>query len=75
MGIGGFWYGALVVDDATRMKFPMTLKSKDEIGPQNVAIFHKVKTHTGRKIKFFRTDDGREFQGLAGTLNKKVIEW
>jgi hypothetical protein len=34
-----------------------------------------VKTHTGRKIRFFRTDDDREFLSLKGTLNHKGMEW
>jgi hypothetical protein len=74
-GVGGFRYGAIVVDDHTRMKFPIILKSKDEIVEKIRALFNKVETHTGRKIRFFRTDDGREFLPLEGTLNDKGIEW
>jgi hypothetical protein len=57
------------------MKFPIILKSKDEIVKKIRALFNKVETHIGRKIRFFRTDDGREFLSLKGTLNDKGIEW
>jgi transposase InsO family protein len=64
-----------MVDDATRMKFPLVLKQKDDICDAIVTIFNKVETHTGRKIKFFRTDDEGEFKGLTATLNQKGIQW
>lgn len=30
-GVGGYQYGAILMDEATRMRFPMTMKSKDAI--------------------------------------------
>jgi hypothetical protein len=33
-----------------------------------------MKTHTDRKIKFFRIDNHREFASLKKTLNDKSIE-
>jgi hypothetical protein len=59
--VEGFRYEIIVIDDHTRMKFLIILKSKDEIVEKIRALFNKVETHTGRKIRFFRTDDGREF--------------
>jgi hypothetical protein len=34
-----------------------------------------MKTHTDRKIRFFRIDDDREFASLKEILNDKSIEW
>lgn len=73
--VGGFHYDAIVVDDATRMKFALTLKTKDEICSQILIIFNKIETHSERKIKFFRTNDEREFRGLVLVLNEKDIQW
>jgi hypothetical protein len=72
-GIDGYRYEAIVVNDYSRIKFPLILKAKDEIAPQIKALFNRVKNHTGRKIKFFRTDDDREFLPLTGVLNEKGI--
>jgi hypothetical protein len=68
-------YEVIVMNDHTRMKFSLILKSKNEITIKIRALFNKMKTHTDRKIKFFRTDDGREFAPLKETLNDKDIEW
>jgi hypothetical protein len=67
-------YEAIVMNDHTRMKFLIILRSKDEIIFKIQALFNKMKTHTDRKIKFFRIDDDREFASLKETLNDKSIE-
>ncbi len=69
-----FRYDVIVMNDHTRMKFLIILRSKDEIILKIQALFNKVETHTSRKIRFFRTDDGREFASLKETLNDKSIE-
>jgi hypothetical protein len=63
------------MNDHTRMKFLIILKSKDEIILKIRALFNKMKTHTDRKIKFFRIHDNRKFASLEETLNDKDIEW
>jgi hypothetical protein len=63
------------MNDHTRMKFFIILRSKDEITIKIRALFNKMKTHTDRKIRFFRIDDDREFAPLKGILNDKDIEW
>ncbi len=72
--VRGFRYEVIVMNDHTRMKFSLILKSKDEIILKIRALFNKMKTHTDRKIKFFRIDDDREFASLKETLNDKNIE-
>ncbi len=72
--IEGYRYEVIVVDDHTRMKFPIILKSKDKIVEKIRVLFNKMKTHTERKIKFFRTDDDRKFLPLKEILNDKDIE-
>jgi hypothetical protein len=67
-------YEVIVMNDHTRMKFSLILKSKDEITIKIQALFNKMKTHTDRKIRFFRIDDDREFASLEETLNDKNIE-
>jgi hypothetical protein len=67
-------YEIIMIDDHTRMKFLIILKSKDEIVKKIRILFNKVETHTDRKIKFFRIDDDREFLSLKETLNEKNIE-
>ncbi len=48
-----FRYEVIVIDDHTRMKFLIILKSKDEIVKKIRTLFNKVKTHIERKIRFF----------------------
>jgi hypothetical protein len=72
-GVGEYRYDAVVIDDATRMKFPMTLRTKDEVCAQILTIFNQIENHTGRKIKFFRTNEGGEFQRLTLIINEKDI--
>jgi hypothetical protein len=67
-------YEVIVMNDYTRIKFFIILKTKDEIIFKNRALFNKMKTHTDRKIRFFRIDDDREFASLKETLNDKDIE-
>jgi hypothetical protein len=69
-----FRYEIIVIDDHTRMKFSLILKSKDEIFIKIQALFNKMKTHTDRKIRFFRIDDKREFASLKEILNNKSIK-
>jgi hypothetical protein len=69
-----FRYDAIVMNDHTRMKFFIILRSKDEITIKIQTLFNKMKTHTSRKIRFFRIDDDREFASLKETLNDKSIE-
>jgi hypothetical protein len=63
-----------MIDDHTRMRFLIILKSKDEIMKKIRILFNKVKTHTDRKIRFFQIDDDREFLSLEEILNDKNIE-
>ncbi len=68
-------YETIMMNDHTRMKFFIILRSKDEIIFKIQALFNKMKTHINRKIKFFRIDDDREFASLKEILNDKDIEW
>ncbi len=70
-----FWYDVIMMNDHTRMKFSIILRSKDEMIFKIQALFNKMKTYTDRKIKFFRIDDDREFASLKEILNDKNIEW
>jgi hypothetical protein len=72
--VESFRYDAIVMNDHTRMKFFIILRSKDEITIKIQALFNKMKTHTSRKIRFFRIDDDREFASLKEILNDKNIE-
>jgi hypothetical protein len=72
--VESFRYDVIVMNDHIRMKFSLILRSKDEIFIKIQALFNKMKTHTDRKIKFFRIDDDREFASLKETLNDKSIE-
>jgi hypothetical protein len=67
-------YEVIMMNDHTRMKFSLILKSKDKITIKIRALFNKMKTHTDRKIRFFRIDDDREFASLKEILNDKNIE-
>jgi hypothetical protein len=69
-----FRYDVIVIYDHTRMKFFIILRSKNEITIKIQALFNKMKTHTDRKISFFRIDDDREFASLKEILNDKSIE-
>ncbi len=73
--VKNFRYEIIMMNDHTRMKFFIILWSKDEITIKIRALFNKMKTHTNRKIRFFRIDDDREFASLKKTSNDKNIEW
>jgi hypothetical protein len=72
--VKSFKYNVIMIDDHTRMKFFIIFRSKDEITIKIQALFNKMKTHTSRKIRFFRIDDDREFTSLKKILNDKNIE-
>jgi IS30 family transposase len=73
LDVDKYRYDAVVIDDVTRMKFSMTLRTKDEICAQILIIFNQTENHTDRKIKFFRTNEDEEFQKLTLIINKKSI--
>jgi hypothetical protein len=64
-----------VIDDATRIKFSLILKHKDDICSIVISVFNKMKNQIDRKIKFFRIDDEREFKDLIFELNARDIQW
>jgi hypothetical protein len=72
--VESFRYEVIVMNDHTRMKFLIILRSKDEITIKIQTLFNKMKTHTSRKIRFFRIDDDREFVSLKKILNDESIE-
>jgi hypothetical protein len=72
--VESFRYDVIMIENHTRMKFFIILKSKDEITIKIQALLNKMKTHTSRKIRFFRIDDDREFASLKKILNDKSIE-
>ncbi len=65
----------MVTDDATCMRFSMILKSKDAICKELGTIINQVKTDTGQDLKYFRSDNAGEYQGLQPTFQKKGILW
>ncbi len=73
--VDGYRYRGVVTDDAKRMRFSMTLKSKEAIFKELGTIFNQVKKHTGQYLKYFRSDDARKYQGLQPTFKEKGILW
>ncbi len=73
--VGGYRYGGVVTDEATCMRFSMTLKSKDAICKELVTIFNQVKTYTGPDLVYFRSDDVGEYQRLQSTFKENGILW
>lgn len=72
---GGYCYGRVVIDNATHMQFPITLKSKDTICKELVKIFNQIKTHMRQDLKYFRNDNVGEYWGLQFTFEKKDMLW
>ncbi len=68
-------YEVVVINDVTRIKFSLILKNKDDICSVVISVFNKMKNQIDRKIKFFRTDDEREFKDLTSELNVRDIQW
>ena len=52
-GIRGYQYGRILTDEAKRMKFPITMKSKDAICDESKILFNKIETYMGRKMQYF----------------------
>ena len=63
--VGDYQYGAILTDEAIRMRFPMTIKSKDGICEENKIVFNKIETYTSKKMQYFRSDDAGEYQLLV----------
>ena len=72
-GVGGYRYGSVVIDDATRTRFPIVLKTKDEICDELPKVINRIETETGRPVKALRTDDGGEYERLQPYLDQKGI--
>ena len=73
--VGGYRYGAILTDEATRMRFPMTIKSKDGICEENKIVFNKIETYMGKKMNYFGSNNTREYQLLVPYFKKKGIIW
>jgi hypothetical protein len=67
-------YEVVVINDATRIKFSLTLKNKDDICFVVISVFNKMKNQIDRKIKFFRIDDERKFKDFTSELNARNIQ-
>ena len=75
LGVGGYQYGAILTDEATRMRFCITIKSKDEICEESKIVFNKIETYMDKKIQYFRSDDAGKYQLLVPYFEKKSIIW
>ena len=74
-GIGGYWYEAILTNKATRIRFTMTIKSKNRICKESTMVFSKIETYTGKKMQYFRLDNAGEYQLLVPYFEKKCIIW
>lgn len=72
-GVGGHRHGSVVVDDATRIRFPIVLKTKDQICEELPIIMKQIEVHKGRPVKSVRTDDGPEFARLKAYFDEKGV--
>lgn len=53
LGIGGCWYKAIFINETTRMRFLITIKSKNSICEKNKIVFNKIKIYTDKKMQYF----------------------
>lgn len=51
-GVGGYRYGSVVIDDASRMRFPIVLKTKVQICDELPMVIKRIEIHTGRNPIF-----------------------
>ena len=72
-GVSEYRYESVVIDDATKTRFPILLKTKDEIGDELPTVINCIKTETNCPVKALRTDDGSEFESLKPYLKGKKI--
>ena len=73
--IGGYWYWAIFINEAIRMRFFMIIKSKDSIYEESKIVFNKNETYKGKRIQYFRLDDTKKYQLLVPYFDKKEIIW
>ena len=73
--IEGFRYEIIAMNNVTRMKFFMSLKSKNEITSFMLNIFNLIANQSDSQLKFFKIDNAKEYRGLISTLNVKDIYW
>ena len=69
--IGGYRYGSVVIDDATRTCFSIVLKTKDKICDKFLKVINCIKTETRRSVKVLKTDDGGKYERLQLYLDQK----
>lgn len=60
-GIESYQYGAIFINKATRIRFSITIKSKDAIRNKNKIFYNKIETYTGRKMQYFLSDDAKKY--------------
>lgn len=73
LSVEGYRYGAILIDEATRIRFPITIKSKDEICKESKVVFNKIEIYMGKKMQYFHLDDVGKYQLLVPYFNKKGI--
>ena len=75
LSVGNYRYGAILMNEATRMRFSMTMKSKNVICDKSKIFFGKIETFTDRKIQYFRSDNVEEYQLFMFYFEEKDIIW
>ncbi len=52
-GVRGYQYRKILTDEATSMRFPITMNLEHAICDETHILFNRIKTYTGRKIQYF----------------------
>ena len=71
--IWDYRYRTIVINKAMRMRFLMTMKSKNTICNKSKIFFNKIETYIDRKMQSFESDNTRKYQLLVFYFEKKVI--
>lgn len=72
-GVENYQYGAILTDKAIRMRFSITIKSKNAICDKSKIFFNEIETYTGKKMQYFRLDNAKKYQLLVFYFEKKGI--
>lgn len=75
LGIGSYRYGAILIDETTRIRFSIIINLKNTIYDKSKILFKKIKTFMGRKIQYFWSDNTGKYQLLIPYFKKKSIIW
>ena len=72
-GIGSYRYGSVVINNVTRTRFAIVLKTKNKICDKLFKVINRIETEIRRLVKALKTDKSKKYGYLQPYLDQKKI--